>query len=54
MKPQFIVILLILVGILGFIVGYSIAPTDVSVVRHAGPQATISKGEHVVVGHGAH
>jgi Flp pilus assembly protein TadG len=42
MKPQFVIILLILVGILGFIVGYSIAPTDVSVVRHGAPEATTS------------
>lgn len=34
MKGQFVVILLVLVGILSFIVGYSIAPTDLAVVRH--------------------
>ena len=51
MKPQFIIILLILVGILGFIVGYSIAPTDVSVVRHSEPQATTSSsGGHEASG----
>lgn len=53
MKPQFIVILLILVGILGFIVGYSIAPTDVSVVRHVEPQATVSEGGHAASGNDA-
>ena len=35
MKTQFVIILMILVGIIGFIIGYSMAPTDVAVVRHA-------------------
>jgi uncharacterized membrane protein len=35
MKTHFAIILMILVGILGFIIGYSMAPTDVAEVRHA-------------------
>ena len=55
MKPQFVIILLILVSILGFIVGYSMAPTDVSVVRHGEPQATTSSsgGHEASGGYGA-
>lgn len=44
MKTHFIVILLILVGVLSFIIGYSMAPTDVSVVRHGAQQATAASG----------
>lgn len=39
MKTHFIIIILVLVGVLSFIIGYSMAPTDVSVVRHGQPQA---------------
>jgi len=44
MKTHFVVILLILVGVLSFIIGYSMAPTDVSVVRHGVHQATAASG----------
>jgi len=44
MKTHFVVILLILVGVLSFIIGYSMAPTDVSVVRHGVQQATAASG----------
>jgi hypothetical protein len=47
MKTHFVVILLILVGVLSFIIGYSMAPTDVSVVRHGVQQApAASSGGH--------
>ena len=35
MKTSFAVIIMITVGILGFIIGYSMAPTDVADVRHS-------------------
>ena len=35
MKTNFAIIIIITVGILGFIIGYSMAPTDVAVVRHS-------------------
>jgi hypothetical protein len=46
MKAHFAIILMILVGILGFIIGYSMAPTDVADVRHAvsQPAAPASSG----------
>ena len=34
MKLHFAIIIMILVGILGFTIGYSLAPTDVETVRH--------------------
>jgi len=40
MKANFVIILLILIGILGFIIGYSVAPTDVETVRHSVTQPT--------------
>ena len=47
MKTSFAVILMITVGILGFIIGYSMAPTDVADVRHSVSQkaAPASGGE---------
>ncbi len=47
MKTSVWVILLVLLGMLGFIIGYSLAPTDVDVVRHGaavGGQAAESGG----------
>lgn len=44
MKAHFAVILMILVGILGFIIGYSMAPTDVAEVRHAVSQPAAPAG----------
>jgi hypothetical protein len=44
MKAHFAIILLILVGILGFIIGYSMAPTDVAEVRHAVSQPAATAG----------
>lgn len=44
MKTHFIIILLVLVGVLSFIIGYSVAPTDVSVVRHSVAQPAASGG----------
>jgi len=52
MKTNMVVILLILVGILGFIIGYSIAPTDVSVVRHDAPGQVSSGGSGEAGGYG--
>ena len=47
MKTHFAIILMILVGILGFIIGYSMAPTDVAEVRHAvsQPAAPAASGQ---------
>jgi hypothetical protein len=44
MKTHFVIIILILVGVLSFIIGYSMAPTDVSVVRHSVQQAPAASG----------
>ena len=44
MKAHFAIILMILVGILGFIIGYSMAPTDVAEVRHAISQPAAPAG----------
>ena len=52
MKSQFVVILLVLVGILGFVIGYSIAPTDVSIVRKGAPGASYSGGGQASGGYG--
>ncbi|MCF6289497.1 MAG: hypothetical protein L3J03_00615 [Desulfobacterales bacterium] len=35
MKTQFVIILLVVVGILSFIIGYSVAPTDIATLRHS-------------------
>ncbi len=45
MKTHLAIIVIILVGILGFIIGYSVAPTDVDVVRHGAPTVASSGGE---------
>ncbi len=44
MKGSFIGILLITVGILGFVLGYSMAPTDVESLRHGAVQQAASGG----------
>ena len=44
MKGSFVGILLITVGILGFVIGYSMAPTEVEVVRHGAVQQEASGG----------
>ncbi len=55
MKTSFAVIIMITVGILGFIIGYSMAPTDVADVRHsvARQAAPASGGEAASGGYGA-
>ena len=55
MKTSFVLIIMITVGILGFIIGYSIAPTDVAKVRHGVSQkaAPASGGEAASGGYGA-
>ncbi|MFC1844637.1 hypothetical protein ACFLZ5_07610 [Thermodesulfobacteriota bacterium] len=51
MKTNFAIILLITVGILGFMIGYSMAPTDVAVVRHGvSQQAAPAGGGHAASG----
>ena len=45
MKTSFVVILLTTVGILGFIIGYSMAPTDVATVRHSVSQQAAPAGD---------
>jgi len=44
MKTNFAIILMITVGILGFIIGYSMAPTDVATVRHGVSQQAAPAG----------
>ena len=44
MKTNFAIIIMILVGILGFIIGYSMAPTDVATVRHGVSQQAAPAG----------
>ncbi len=55
MKTSFVIIIMITVGILGFIIGYSMAPTDVAKVRHAVSQKAVpaSGGEAASGGYGA-
>ncbi|MBW2466780.1 MAG: hypothetical protein JRF02_05715 [Deltaproteobacteria bacterium] len=44
MKTNFAIIIIITVGILGFILGYSMAPTDVATVRHGVSQKAAPTG----------
>ena len=44
MKTHFTIIIIVLVGIVSFMIGYSVAPTDVSTVRHSVPQQAASGG----------
>ncbi len=45
MKTQFVIIILVVVGIISFIIGYSVAPTDVATLRHS-VSGNVSGGGH--------
>ncbi len=45
MKNSLVIIIIIVVAILGFLIGYSLAPTDLSTVRHE-----VASGGHGAAG----
>jgi hypothetical protein len=50
MKVHFAIIIMILVGILGFTIGYSLAPTDVETVRHGSAAYSSGGGQQAAGG----